>query len=194
MIKKMVILLIIFSFITGMAAADEFEFGISFTPQPGEDTGGRTEDEMEGIYGFHFAYNWWAVFYASLDSLVMPPGVIQDWTGHSRPGFLNLLGGGFRFHIGPVMLLTTVGINHIYVYKQDEDSLDFNSSLGANFRIGAGARFDWWGLGLTGTSIFPTFEEMIRVLKGLVADSTREISLGELRKSLIPSIYVTFCL
>ncbi len=95
--KKIIVLLI--SVIILFAAlpavfADQWELGISATPIPDRD-----EDNM--LTGFHFAYKWWYITYASWDSIALPPWLIQDWVGYYRPGFLNMFDVGLHLNIGP---------------------------------------------------------------------------------------------
>lgn len=168
------------------AFSQELEVGASFTPVPG---GGTADGELDFIFGFHFGYSFFRILYASWDSLVMPPAIISGWTGLYRPGYLNLYDAGIRFSIGPVIAFAELGLNSIYVYKQE--TIGFDPNFGANLRLGAGARFGWWSIGLSGTSVFPSFEYMLNTLKGLVSDTTRKTSLGKIADTLVPSVNVT---
>jgi hypothetical protein len=172
------------------AFSNELELGLSWTPLPGADQN-SPEGELDSITGFHIAYNWWAVMYASWDSLVMPPFIIQEWTGYKRPGFLNLYNIGVRFTLGPVVGYATAGMNNIYVYKQEQLG-GIDNNFGANLRLGAGLKFNWWGINLSGTAVFPTFDYMVNTLKGLAAESTRNVSLAKIGDALVPSINLTF--
>lgn len=169
--------------------SNELELGLSWTPLPGADQNAEEEAELDSITGFHIAYNWWAVMYASWDSLVMPPFIIQEWTGYKRPGFLNLYDVGLRITLGPIVTYLTVGMNNVYVYKQDQ--VGFENNLGANLRLGAGLKFGWWGVNASGTAVFPSFEYMGNTLKGLASDATREIAVGKIVDALVPSINLT---
>ena len=169
--------------------SQDFEIGVSWTPVPGKEEEGRIAEEegMDSIFGFHFGYCWWSIFYASLDSLVMPPPIIQDWTGYYRPGFLNLLDVGVRLFIGPVVGYAELGVNNIYVYKQGEDNLDA-AGLGANLRLGLGLKYKMLGVNVSGTSVFPSVSFMLDVLKGLASDQTRNLSLQMIKEGLVPSL------
>jgi hypothetical protein len=169
------------------AFSNELEVGLSFTPLPGGQD--SPQGEMDFMFGFHFGYSFLYILYATWDSLVVPPPMIFDWTGYDRPGYLNLYDAGVRFSIGPVIAYAEVGLNSIYVYKQE--TIGFDPNFGANLRLGVGARFGWVGVNVSGTSVFPSFDYMIGTLKGLVADSTRKQSLGKIRDTLVPSLNFT---
>jgi hypothetical protein len=129
------------------------------------------------------------ILYASWDALVVPPTIIEEWTGRFRPGYLNLYDAGLRFSIGPVIAYAEIGLNSVYVYKQD--SIGFDPNFGANLRLGVGARFGWVGVNVSGTSVFPSFDYMIGTLKGLVSDTYRKDSLEKIKDTLVPSLNVT---
>ena len=105
--------------------SSDWEFGISWTPVPGEDTGRSEDEELESITGFHVAYSPWAILYASWDALVLPAQSISgmtgyydeekdEWTeGFYRPGYLNLFDAGIRLVLGPVLVAAQVGANNI---------------------------------------------------------------------------------
>jgi hypothetical protein len=181
------VLLLIFA---APAFANELELGLSWTPLPGADKNAE-EGQLDSITGFHIAYNWWSIMYASWDSLVMPPFIIQDWTGYRRPGFLNLYDVGIRIVLGPVVGYATLGMNNVYVYKQKELA-GLENNFGANLRLGAGLKFNWWGINLSGTAVFPSFQYMVNTLKGLAAKSTSDVALSKIGDALVPSINVTF--
>ena len=170
------------------AFSNELELGLSWTPVPGnEDLG---EESIDSITGFHIAYVMLNFLYASWDAWVMPPSIITEWTGLYRPGFLNLYDAGIRIQIRPIVVYAGLGLNNVYVYRQgDVQALENN--FGANLRVAAGLRFDWWGLNLSGTAVFPSFDYMIDTLKGLVAESTRQFAGQKIVDALIPSIGLT---
>jgi len=83
-------------------------------------------------------------------------------------------------------------MNNIYVYRQG-DLQGLENNFGANLRLGAGVKFDWWGVNLSGTAVFPSFQRMIGTIKGLAAtsDDVRNAALQKIGDSLVPSINVT---
>jgi hypothetical protein len=170
---------------------DQFELGIGFTPIVSEDKGYAAEEEREfdAMLGFHGAYAWWGIFYASWDAIAVPPPTVFEWTGYpGRAGFLNLFGGGIRLLFGPFALYSTVGINNLYVYRQNEDNLDLNTGFGANLRLGAGLRFGMWGANISGTVVFPGFADIVELFKDLADDRTRGRAVKTLRNNVVPSL------
>lgn len=172
----------------------EIELGLSFTPLAADEGAGPAaeEDALDAMPGFHVGYVLWNFVYASWDSLVAPPSLMSNWTGFLRPGFLNLFNAGIRFVIKPVVGYATIGMNNIYVYRQG-DIQGLENNFGANLRLGAGVKFDWWGVNLSGTAVFPSFQRMIGTIKGLAAttDDVRNAAIQKIGDSLVPSINVT---
>ena len=172
----------------------EIELGLSWTPLEADQSAGpdAEEDALDAMTGFHVGYVLWNFLYLSWDSLVAPPSLISDWTGFSRPGFLNLYDAGIRFLIKPVLGYVTIGMNNIYVYRQG-DLQGLENNFGANLRIGAGVKFDWWGVNLSGTAVFPSFQRMIGTLKNLAATNSdiQNAAVQAIGDSLVPSINVT---
>ena len=170
------------------AFSNELELGLSWTPVQADENYG--EDALESMTGFHVGYVMLNFLYGSWDSIVVPPSMISDWTGFYRPGFLNLYDFGIRIQIKPVVVSVGMGLNSVYVHNQGETQT-LENNFGANLRLAAGLRFDWWGVGLTGTAVFPSFDYMVDTLKGLVADSTRQYAADRIVDSLVPSLAVT---
>lgn len=183
----------------------EIEIGGSFTPaeyllqmnseaQKLEDfLGVASSEDFDMIFGFHIGYSWWWLFYAAWDSLVMPPWWIYTSTsaggetGIYRPGFLNLIDVGVRPTIGPVYVLATAGLNHMYIYKQDDLAIAGGElNLGVNLRLGAGLIFDWWSLVVSGTAVFGKFDDMATVIEGVADQNPKAIRY--LINNLIPSV------
>jgi hypothetical protein len=181
--------LLVLAMLVVTPAFAELELGLSWTPVPADEK--DPEADLGSIVGFHVAYQWWGIFYATWEALVMPDDIINEFTGYQRPGFLNLFDLGFRLRIGPVIGYATVGTNNIYVYRQQElDS--FDPGFGANLRLGAGLRFGWWGVNASGTSVFPSFERMTQTLGALGKAETRDIALEKIVDGLIWSVNLTF--
>jgi hypothetical protein len=199
----------------------ELELGMSITPastlkgeaakQYEEDFVGKSDTATfleNNFVGFHVGFSWWWLFYASWDAMVMPPWWIQQITTYERvnadgsresvvgkylPGYLNLFDVGIRPTIGPIVIMAEIGVNNIYVYKQSEDkSAQGGLDFGANLKVGAGLRFDFWSATLTGTSVFASTDQMISVLKllGGSKESTRMEAVRSLVETLIPSVNV----
>jgi hypothetical protein len=171
----------------------ELELGLSWTPVPADadDPNATGEEELESMMGFHVGYGFWGIFYASWDSLVMPPRLIAGFTGYELPGFLNLYDAGIRLRIGPVIAYVTAGINNLYVYRQAELG-QIDASVGANLRLGAGAQFGWWGVNVSGTAVFDTFKQLTQTVGALAGtDLERQVAVDTIVNGLIPSLNVT---
>jgi hypothetical protein len=196
--KRFVILvaaLVLLSLATPIFA--EIELGASLTPASYLKTQDAIDMEKdiqqkEGsflgdmIFGFHVGYSWWWLFYASWDSYVMPPWWVFSNVDVYRPGFLNLIDLGIRPVIGPIILMAEIGVNSMYIYKQDEDLDGGNGGFGANMRVGAGLKFKWWSLTLCGTSVFVDFDTMADVL-AKVSDGNPKAT-DKLLATIIPSL------
>ena len=187
--RKIVMCALVLLVLTAVVPAfsRNFDIGMSFTPVLGDPS--TDEGELDLMFGFHFGYSFLYILYASWDAVIIPPSVIQEWTGLKRPGFLNLYDAGVKFSIGRIIAYAEFGLNSIYVYKQD--TIGFDPNFGANLRLGAGMSFGWIGVTLSGTAVFPSFDYMIGTLKGLIADSTRKTSLEKIGDTLVPSVNVT---
>lgn len=171
------------------AFSQNFDIGMSVTPDLGEQRTGTDGGELDFMFGFHFGYSFLYILYASWDAVVISPPTMQQWTGLKRPGFLNLYDAGVKFSIGRIIAYAEIGLNSIYIYKQD--TIGFDPNFGANLRLGAGMSFGWIGVTVSGTSVFPSFDYMIGTLKGLIADTTRKTSLEKIGDTLVPSVNVT---
>lgn len=178
----------------------EWEFGMSWTPA--QDTGVVATDKMiQSITGFHVGYGFWYVVYGTWDALAIPPfmtsNLTQRWDengnplgGYNVPGFLNLYDIGVRFVLQPFVLSAQMGINNVYVYKEGL----VPGMVGANVKIAAGLKFGIFGVGGSLLKPFGSFNEMQRVLGGLLKANTREWATQEVTKSMIPSLTFTLYL
>ena len=173
--------------------SNESELGISLFPinwgnEDNEGTMITDDDEAfinNWLFGFHIARSW-GLFYASWDSFVLPPHVIQDITtlieddvvvreGFYRPGFVNFFDFGLRLSLLNVLVgFAEIGVNTLYMYKQDELPEDQRpGKFGANLRLGAGLRVnESFGITLTGTALFPIFNKMLDVLGNLASEDS----------------------
>ena len=155
---------------------------------------------MDTITGFHVGYAW-TILYGSWDALAMPAQFISNMTGDwdaannvyvdgpYAPGFLNLFDVGIRLIIQPFVLYTEVGTNKIYVYK----NLGGGGDFGANLRLGAGLRFGFWGVSLSGTAVFSSFQQLTQTVKGVFAQDTaiQNQAISAIGQNLVPSLNFT---
>ncbi len=191
------------------AFADQIELGMSLTPLAPDKNSYNGEQQESMLPGFHVGYRFAFLGYLSWDSYVMPPEYITDMTatydsatgtympGPFRPGFLNTWNLGLKLVLGPLVGYSTVGVNTIYVYKQDEyqyDGKDFNSNFGANWKVGAGLKFGNWGLTLDMMALFPSFDSMQKDLSDLFSDDKQLSTAAEEKIKFIPSLVATLYL
>ena len=193
--RKSVLLvaLVLLAMLVATPAFAELELGLSWTPVPAdtEDKNATEDEEFESMTGFHVGYAFWGIFYGSWDALVMPPRLIKGFTGYSFPGFLNLFDAGIRLRIGPVITYVTAGINNLYVYRQAELG-QIEASVGANLRVGAGVKFGWWGVNVSGTAVFDTFKDLTQTVVAIAGDDLeRQTALDKIVNGLIPSLNAT---
>jgi hypothetical protein len=158
----------------------------------------------EWMIGFHVAYNW-GIIYASIDAIALPPFLVKEMTsfedefgyfeGFDRPGFLNFIDIGAKFTIGEMVFFASTGINDLYIYREGELPQDMKNkvpqTLGTNLRIGANYKITSnLSVGLTGTSVFPSFETMSDVLKGVFGDPAYAHMKDQMK--LLPMLAVTY--
>ncbi len=189
--KVTLVLLVLFVLSAGTAFANELELGISVTPLQTQTFEG--EDTVEAMPGFHVARKFFGILYGSWDAIVAGPGIMEDLTTFYRPGYINVFGAGFRLDIASLRLTGTIGVNSLYLYRQDEDRLDFDADFGANLRLGAAWQFNRsLGVGVSGMTLFPSFASLVNTLEALGADSTRDDAVARIRAGLIPSIHLNW--
>jgi hypothetical protein len=180
------------------AAFAEVELGMSWTPFSNPNAVPGDPSKNDSITGFHVAYSWF-ILYGSWDALAMPAFWVQQATsfndptsgayipGFNVPGFLNLYDEGVRIYLRPFIGYAEAGVNSLYVYGGQT----FNR-VGANLRLGAGVRFGFWGLNLSGTSVFASTDDLVGVLKALGSDKTRGWAVKQITDGLVPSLNLAF--
>lgn len=190
------------------AIADEMELGISATPIPAAGAGGDSLNEAEDelATGFTVGYRFLGLLYADWHGIVMPPRIISNMTayrdsesvlqrGPFRPGFLNTFNFGAKIALGPFVGFSTIGVNDIYVYKQDElQDQEFNSNFGTNFRFGAGLRGANIGVNLSVMGIFPDFDTLFDSLAILFGDDDIAAEAVAEKTQWIPTLYAVLYL
>jgi hypothetical protein len=183
----------------GAFAFAEIELGVGITPPIIDEEGGATGDFGQDLsVSFHAGYSFWWLFYASWDAYVMPAFLVSALTGTTdenenfvpgvyKPGIMNLIDVGIRPRIGPILFLTEVGVNSLYVYQQTEDE---QSELGGNVRIGAGIRLGHLSVMATITSIFSSFDNMAQTFEDLGSGVPwrEEQAQKKLTETLMPTI------
>jgi hypothetical protein len=210
--KRAVLCILIIAVLAVMPVAAEIELGVGISPPLIEkpEGAGESENPLEDMMlSFHVGYSFLWLFYASADAIMLPPYVLQSLTstydpitnvqreGIYRPGFINLINVGIRPRIGPIALMASVGINMLYVYKQDElpeDAFD-PTGLGVNARVGA-YLFLGKNLALTAsaTTVFANFDELVMTFADLASDDPflSEWATQRLLSGLYPTIGLVF--
>jgi hypothetical protein len=147
----------------------EWELGLGFTPAQNQYA---TDKPLEGVINFHVGYSW-TILYLSWDAFAMPDYWVYQATsyvdpvsgwyypGYYTPGFLNLMDVGVKFVIKPFIAYAEVGTNFLYLYggKFYSDP-NGGSGMGVNLRAGVGVKFGWWGINLSGTQVFASWNDM----------------------------------
>jgi len=145
------------------AAFAEWELGIGFTPGQ---VAGNTDPNADPLLNFHVGYSW-NILYASWDAYAMPdywvyqnttyvdPGGGYIVAGYLAPGFLNLFDVGIKIVLRPFIGYAELGTNYLYIRGGQTWG-----KVGVNFRLGAGVKFGWWGINLSGTQVFASFADL----------------------------------
>jgi hypothetical protein len=202
--RKGIILAALLAVLVAAPAIAELELGFGIAPPLGEVPPGA---QSEGFLGdstkvIHAGYSFLWLFYACYDGLILPPYAVSSMTGrfdisqgsyvsgYYRPGFLNTFTLGIRPRIGPIHLMAGIGINQLYVYKQEEDSLEL-PDIGVHLKLGAGFRFtNWLGVSVTGTTVFSDFDSLMSTLEALSGDDEylQERAMDTILSNLFPSV------
>ncbi len=167
----------------------EWELGLGFTPS--QNSNSTDPGAVNGILNFHIGYAW-SILYFSWDAFAMPDYWVYNATsyidpvsgyyypGADLPGFLNMFDIGLRFVIRPVLLYAELGTNLLYIYGGEiYKDPQGNSGVGVNGRIGAGVKFGWWGVNLSGTQVFATWTDFRAALdQTFYHGNTKELTDG----------------
>jgi hypothetical protein len=144
------------------AAFSEAELGLGITP--GVVGGG--DANSDAIINFHVGWSW-TILYLSWDAYAMPDYWVYNNTtyvdpntgyvvpGYLAPGFLNLFDIGVKIVLKPFIGYAEIGTNSLYI----RGGQDYGK-LGVNFRVGAGVKFGFWGINLSGTQVFASSNDL----------------------------------
>lgn len=191
MIKK-IGLILSFTLLSSGLFANELELGLSMTPgsllYKTEATASRYAAD-ESLLGFHVGYSFWWLFYASWDSMIVPPWFIEQQTQvYDAAGFMNFYDVGIRPKIGPLYLLATIGVTDLYVHNYYATEQNYESNeVGANIRLGVGFVFDVFSVNIVGTSFYKDFAVMQKTLQAL-AEGKDPNAQEDFLKTLLPSV------
>lgn len=148
----------------------DWELGLGISPS--QNSTSTDPGQVNSIINFHVAYAM-SFLYFSWDAYAMPAYWVYNATtyidpangyiypGADVPGFLNTFDVGVRFFLRPVIFYGELGTNLLYLYggRIYKDPYG-HPGVGVNARIGAGVRFGFWGVNLSGTQVFTTWSDM----------------------------------
>jgi len=146
------------------AAFSEAELGIGLTP--GQVGNPPDPNNVDPLLNFHVGYSW-SILYLSWDAYAMPDYWVYNNTtyvdpssgyivsGYNVPGFLNLWDGGVKIFLRPFIGYAEIGFNTLYL----RGGISYGK-IGVNFRAGAGVKFGFWGINLSGTQVFASGQDL----------------------------------
>jgi hypothetical protein len=109
--------------------------------------------------------------------------------GWYRPGFVNTIGGGLQINLWAISLGAQVGVNNLYVYRQVEDELNIDASLGVHIKLGLGFIVDdWIKIQAYLVSIQPSFADVAQIAKGIFDAKTQKFAVDKFMGSMVPAI------
>lgn len=198
--KRVAVILILLACLAAPAFAGDWEFGAGAFPM----SGSSESSDMEFGYVFHAAWTP-AIFVVGIDAFAVPPAGIEAMTGsvivddqgnvigyqpgYSRPGFVNAIDAGLQIELFGLMASLQVGVNNIYVYKQDELGARGNMDYGANLKLALGLKLAGAiRLDIMAVSIQSSFEDVISIFKGMASESTRALAMQKFTKQIVPAV------
>ena len=168
----------------------DWELGLGISPST--NTSPSTDpNQTNAILNFHVAYAI-SILYFAWDAYAMPSYWVYNATtyidpvngwiypGADVPGFLNTFDIGVRIILRPIVLYGEIGTNLLYlyggsIYKDPQG----NPGVGVNARLGAGVRFGFWGINLSGTQVFATGADMRAAFdQAINHGNTRDLTAG----------------
>ncbi len=181
-----IIVLTVFAVFPALAST-EWELGYTWTPVPNALMDGGFA--IDSVSGYHVGYAD-HVFYCSWDVLNVPEFMTMRWADAYASGYLNLLDAGIRLEAEPFIVFAEAGINTLFVHGEGFNPRGF----GANLRAGVGVRFDWWGISVAGTSVFPSWQALGDTVSALWSPDTRPAAMNTIQAGLFPSVILTWYL
>jgi hypothetical protein len=168
------------------AAFADAELGIGVTPTGGSSGAG------DALTSFHVGYSW-TILYFSWDAYAMPDYWVYNATtyvdpnsgytvnGYNVPGFMNLFDVGLKLTLQPFVAYAEVGVNYLYLRGGQT-----YPNVGVNARLGAGLRFGWWGVDVSGTQVFASWSDLTAAFAAAANSNTAPLLEG-----LLPTINFT---
>jgi len=137
----------------GLAASGAFaEAELGFGLTPGGVGGGNATSQV--VPSFHVGWSWYAL-YLSWDAYAMPDYWTYNYVGTFVPSFLNTFDAGLKLVFRPFIAYAEAGPNFLYLRGGQTDD-----TVGVNIRLGAGLKFRRWGINLSGTELFSSWDNL----------------------------------
>jgi hypothetical protein len=140
------------------AAFADAELGIGLTPGW---ISGNTDPNADPLLNFHIGWSW-TILYLSWDAYAMPDywvyaatSIYDPLGGYLVPGFLNLFDAGIKIELRPFIGYAEVGTDLLYLRGGG-----MYGKIGVNARLGLGVKFGWWGINLSGTQVFASWQDL----------------------------------
>jgi hypothetical protein len=164
------------------AAFSEAELGVGLSPGS---VGGSTDPTVDPILNFHVGWSW-TILYVSWDSYAMPDYWVYNntsyvdpnngyfYSGYNVPGFLNLFDAGLKIVLRPFIVYAEVGTNMLYL----RGGATYGGGLGVNARLGAGLKFGFWGINLSGTQVFASMNDLNAALHQAAHGNYSDLTQG----------------
>jgi hypothetical protein len=137
----------------GIAAPVSFaEVELGFGLTSGSVVGGDANSSL--IPNFHLGLSL-DILYFSWDAYAMPDYWTNNFVGVYVPSFLNTFDAGLKLVFKPLLLYGEVGPNFLYLRGGQT-----SDTVGVNLRLGIGLKFRWWGINVSGTELFSSWDNM----------------------------------
>jgi len=164
------------------AAFSEAELGIGLSP--GTVANPPDPNNVDPILNFHVGWSY-SILYLSWDAYAMPDYWVYNNTtyvdpssgytvqGYLVPGFLNMFDIGVKILLKPFLLYAEAGPNMLYL----RGGTDYGR-VGVNARLGAGLKFGFWGINLSGTQIFASTDDLNAAIHQAIHGNWSDLTQG----------------
>jgi hypothetical protein len=147
------------------SAFAEWELGIGWSPSV--NAASSDPNAVSSLISYHVGFSW-TILYASWDAYALPDYMVYNITsyvdpvsgyfvpGYYVPGFMNLFDVGLKLYLRPFLGYVEIGTNALYLYGGQF----YQGGLGVNARAGVGLKFGWWGVNISGTDVFSSWNDL----------------------------------
>ena len=170
------------------AAFSEAELGIGLSP--GSVANPPDPSNVDPIINFHVGWSW-QILYLSWDAYAMPDYWVYANTsyvdantgyynsGYYVPGFLNMFDIGAKIVLKPFIFYGEGGVNYLYLRGGQS-----YGRVGVNARLGAGLKFGFWGVNISGTQVFASTQDM----SAAFSDGFKHGDWSKLTQGMVPTL------